>query len=258
MPLSTYLADALQPRVTDVELRLARLPRALDGFTIVQLTDVHIGRAIGRAFLEDVTRRVNALGADVVAITGDLADGRASRHAGSAEPLADLRSRLGTFYVTGNHEYYWGVEAWLGVFRGLGLRVLRNERVTLAPGLDLAGVDDHDARRYGRGHGFDLRRALAGRHPDDAVVVLAHQPRQVHEAARLGACAQLSGHTHGGQVFPFHAAVLLQQGGLLAGRYRVGDTQLYVSRGTGHVGPRVRLGAPAEIARVVLRCGAPA
>jgi predicted MPP superfamily phosphohydrolase len=219
----------------------------MDGFTIVQITDVHVGPTVGRGFVAEVVRRVNTLDADLVAITGDLVDGSASRHARGVEPLADLRSRHGTYYVTGNHEHYWGFDAWLPILRGVGLRTLRNERVAI-DGLDLAGVDDHE-------HKPDVARAMVGRDTSRPVVLLAHQPRQVHAAARHGVDLQLSGHTHGGQIWPWHALVKLQQGGLLAGHYRVRDTQLYVSRGTGHWGPPVRFGAPAEITRIRLRQG---
>jgi uncharacterized protein len=252
----------VDPRVVDIPVALARLPRSLDGFTIAQITDCHVGSTTGRDFIAEVVRRVNHLAVDLVAITGDLVDGRASVHAGAIEPLADLRSTHGTYYVTGNHEYYWGVEAWLPILRRLGLRVLRNERVAIwrgpaaADGFDLAGIEDHESGRFGRGPGPDLARALHGRDPARPVVLLAHQPRQVRVAARHGVDLQLSGHTHGGQIWPWHHVVRLQQRGLLAGRYRFGDTQLYVSRGTGWWGPAVRVGAPAEIARIVLRCAA--
>jgi predicted MPP superfamily phosphohydrolase len=255
----SLLTRSVIPRVTDVPIRMARLPRELDGMTIVQITDVHVGPFVGQRFVADVVRRVNELAPDLVAITGDLVDGPAALFARGVEPLADLRSRHGTYYVTGNHEYYSGVEDWLPILRSNGLRVLRNERIELEQAgarLDLAGVDDHESHRWGRGHGEDLPRALDGRADDRPVVLLAHQPRQVRSAARHGIDLQLSGHTHGGQIWPWHAAVMLQQGGLLAGHYRFGGTQLYVSRGTGYVGPAVRIGAPAEIARITLRCAA--
>jgi len=254
----TLFARSVRPNVVDVPIALARLPAELAGFTIVQITDVHVGPTVGRRFVADVVARVNDLQPDLIAITGDLVDGPAALFRRGVEPLADLRSRHGTFYVTGNHEYYSGVDHWLPILRGVGLRVLRNERVEIehgGAGFDLAGIDDHDAARY-RGHGPDLERALAGRDPSRVVVLLAHQPRQVHVARRHNVDLQISGHTHGGQIWPWHHAARLQQGGLLAGLYRLDDTQLYVSRGTGYVGPPVRIGAPAEISRIVLSCAA--
>lgn len=244
--------------VVDVPVTLHRLPPALDGFTIVQLTDMHIGLTVGRDFVSDVVRRVNGLQPDLVAITGDLVDGRVADLRDRAGPLAALRARHGVFVVTGNHEYYSGVEEWLTELRLLGMRVLRNERVEIAQdgaAFDLAGIDDHSARSFGNGHGSDLAGAMVGRDPDRAVVLLAHQPRQVALAVRHDVDLQLSGHTHGGQIWPWHHLVAIQQGGLVAGRYTRGTTQLYVSRGVGYWGPPVRVGAPAEITRVILRHG---
>lgn len=258
--MRALLARSVRPRVVDVPITLARLPPALDGFTIAQLTDVHIGPTVSAGFVADVVARVNELRPDLIAITGDLVDGRAATYARAAEPLAELRARHGIHYVTGNHEYYWGVDAWLPILRDLGLQVLRNRRVTIERGgaaFDLAGIDDHEAGRW-HGHGPDLDAALAGRDPERAVVLLAHQPRQVRVARRHGVDLQLSGHTHGGQIWPWHGAVRLQQGGLLAGHYRLERTQLYVSRGTGYWGPPLRVGAPAEITRLTLRSGAAA
>jgi uncharacterized protein len=252
--MRTLLSRTVRPRVVDVPIVLPRLAAALDGVRVVQISDVHVGPTVGAAFVRDVVERVNELEPDLVAITGDLVDGRAGVHGAGIEPLAGLRSRHGTFYVTGNHEYYWGIDDWLPRFRDIGLRVLRNERVAITQNgatLDLAGIDDHESRRW-RGHGPDLARALDGRDPDRAVVLLAHQPRQVHVARRHAVDLQLSGHTHGGQIWPWHGAVRIQQGGLIAGHYRFGDTQLYVSRGTGYWGPPIRIGAPAEISRITL------
>ena len=167
-------------------------------------------------------------------------------------PIGKLEAKHGVFFVTGNHEYYSGVDPWIAELTRLGVRVLRNERVTIGDGadsFDLAGVDDHSSHGFAPGHGPDLERALAGRDPARALVLLAHQPRQVRRAAKYGVELQLSGHTHGGQIWPWHYLVKLQQGGLLAGRYERQGTQLYVSRGTGYWGPPMRLGAPAEVTR---------
>ena len=243
--------------VRDVEVTLPRLPRALDGFTIVQLTDIHVGgQTIHRAFIEEMVATTNALGADVVAITGDLVDGSVDELREQVAPLAALRARQGVSFVTGNHEYYAGVVEWMAHLPTLGLRVLRNERVTVGDGthsFDLAGIDDYSARGF-PGHGPDLARAVDGRDPARELVLLAHQPRAIHEAARHGVGLQLSGHTHGGQIWPWNFAVRLQQP-YVAGLARHKHTQLYVSRGTGYWGPPMRLGAPAEITRIRLRAG---
>jgi len=253
------VSQALRPpRVRTLTVRLEGLPEALRGFTIVQLTDIHAGSTIGRAFLEDVVRRTNDLDPDVVAITGDLADGPVSSLRGEVEPLRGLRARHGVFFVTGNHEYYSGVVPWLAFLTRLGIRVLRNERVSvehLGAKLDIAGVDDWMATGMSPGHGPDLRRALAGRDVHRTLVLLAHEPKQIFEAAELGVSLQLSGHTHGGQIFPFNYFVRLQQP-YIRGLHEHGGTQLYVSPGTGYWGPPMRLGVPGEITRIVLEVAA--
>jgi predicted MPP superfamily phosphohydrolase len=239
----------------EVSVRLRRLPKTLDGLTIVQLTDVHLGPTIGRAFIEDIVRRTNALAPDIVAITGDLVDGSVEELADAVAPLAELKARYGVYFVTGNHEYYSGVSEWCGELARLGIRVLRNERVSIGDGsesFDLAGIDDAHAHQFGNGHGADLPRAVAGRNPERELVLLAHQPRAVFDATRHGVGLQLSGHTHGGQIWPWNYAVRLQQP-VVAGLARFGETQVYVSSGTGYWGPPMRLGAPAEITRVTLR-----
>jgi predicted MPP superfamily phosphohydrolase len=244
--------------IKQVKVKLAKLPAAMHGLTIAQITDVHIGPTIGRDFIVSVVERVNALQADVVVITGDLVDGSVAELREHAAPLAQLRARHGVFFVTGNHEYYSGVDEWLVELRRLGIRPLRNERVTIeheGAALDLAGVDDFNAR--GGGHGPDLPRALAGRDPERALVLLAHQPRAIVEAAQHGVGLQLSGHTHGGQLWPWTYLVFLQQP-YVAGLHRHGDAQIYVSRGTGYWGPPMRVGAPAEITHLVLESPTPA
>ena len=241
--------------IVDVEVPLARLPKELDGFSIVQLSDLHVGMTIDRPFVERVVEHANRLSPDLIALTGDLVDGKVDDLRDEIAPLAKLSARHGVFAVTGNHEYYSGADAWIAEISKLGVRYLRNERVmigTNGASFELAGVDDHSADNW-PGHGEDLRAATAGRDATKALVLLAHQPRQVRRAANHGVDLQLSGHTHGGQIWPWHYIVKLQQGGLLAGRYEHRGTQLYVTRGCGYWGPPVRLLAPLEITRVILR-----
>lgn len=239
--------------VARVRVVIDRLTRAKTGYRIVQITDIHVGPTIGRAFVEDVVARVNALKPDLVAITGDLVDGSVAELAVHVASLAKLRANDGVFFVTGNHEYYSGVDAWIGHLATLGVRVLRNERVRIGgdEGFDLAGIDDASSQAYGHGHGPDLKKALAGRDESRACVLLAHQPRGIDLADALGVDLQLSGHTHGGQMFPWNFLVRLQQP-FVAGLHKLARAQIYVSRGTGYWGPPMRVGAPAEITEIEL------
>ncbi len=242
--------------IVDVEIYLAKLPASLDGFTIVQLTDLHVGNTIDHKFVQRVVDRTNALSPDLIALTGDFVDGKVEDLRDDIAPLSQLRAKHGVYAVTGNHEYYAGADPWIAEISRLGAKYLRNQRVTIGEGansFELAGVDDHGAR--GGDHGEDLAAATANRDPNRALVLLAHQPRQVRRAAKYGVDLQLSGHTHGGQIWPWHYIVKIQQGGLLAGRYDFEGTQLYVSRGCGYWGPPVRVLAPLEITRVILRSG---
>jgi len=235
-----------------VQIPLPRLPAHASGYAIVQLTDVHIGPTLGRAFLEHVVREANALGPDLVVITGDLVDGTVETLRDLVEPLRDLRARDGVFFVTGNHEYYSGADAWIAHLRTLGIRVLRNERVAIGDAFELAGVDDASARRSGLpGHGQDVPRAVAGRDPERAVVLLAHQPKALKDAVPAGVDLQISGHVHGGQLVPFNWIARIDQP-FVAGLHKVGATWLYVSMGTGYWGPPMRVGSRSELTRIEL------
>jgi predicted MPP superfamily phosphohydrolase len=238
------------PFVKRVRVPLARLPAAADGYTIVQLTDVHIGRVLGKRFAADVVAKVNALEPDLIVITGDLIDGRLDELRPHVEPLRGLRARDGVYAVTGNHEYYWNAGAWLEHLRSLGLRILRNEHVRIADSFDLAGVDDSSATE-------DVPRAVAGRDPALPLVLLAHHPRTVERAVTAGVDLQLSGHTHGGQLLPLGWLSRLFDP-RVAGLGRFGTTWLYVSEGTGFWGPPMRVGTSSEIAHITLVGSRPA
>ena len=232
------------------EVRLA-LPRLGPGtYRIVQISDVHIGATLRRDWLAKIVARINALDPDVVVITGDLVDGSVADLQEHVAPLGDLRAKEGVFFVTGNHEYYSGAVEWVAHLPTLGIRVLRNERVALR-GFDLAGVDDWSAHEFGHGHGADYDKALGGRDRNRALVLLAHQPRAVAAAAKHGVELVLSGHTHGGQLFPWNLFVPLQQP-YVAGLHDHEGTKIYVSCGTGFWGPPMRVGAPAEITKLEL------
>jgi uncharacterized protein len=242
------------PAIREVAVKLPGLPRTLDGFRIVQLSDVHIGDVLGRPFLQELVRRCNALRPDLVAVTGDLVDGTVAHLAPAVSALQGLTSRHGTYFITGNHEYYSGDQEWAAALTDMGIQVLRNRFVTLGDAggrLDLVGVDDYGQRDAPHGRGYDLDKALLGRDMGTPAVLLAHQPRGVEEALGRGMGLQLSGHTHGGQMFPI---TLLVQATYRypAGLYRVGEGHVYVSRGTGFWGPPMRIGSPPEITAVTL------
>ncbi len=242
------------PQLRRVEFELPRWPAARDGYRIVQISDIHIGPILGRAFAEQVVARVNALAPDLVAVTGDLVDGSVELLKQEVAPFGGLRGRDGVYFVTGNHDHYSGADDWSGAVSGLGMRVLRNERVAIGRGeqaFDLVGVDDHRGGHFGGGR-EDLDRALAGRDSARPAILLAHDPSTFKRASTLGIDLQLSGHTHGGQIWPFGLLVKLVIP-TVAGRYAKGAAQLYVSRGTGFWGPPMRLFAPAEITEIVLR-----
>ncbi len=241
--------------VVDVEVPIAGLPPTLHGFTIAQISDVHIGPTIKAPYLQAIVDRVNRLQADLVAVTGDLVDGSVRDLAAHVAPLAGLCSRHGSFFVTGNHEYYSGAQAWIEELQRLGLQVLMNRHVVVRHGeasLVLAGVADYHAHHFDAAHRSDAHAAIAGAPADAALrVLLAHQPRSANEALRAGFDLQLSGHTHGGQFLPWNLFVPLQQP-FTAGLHRLGTLWIYVSRGTGYWGPPKRLGAPSEITRLRL------
>jgi predicted MPP superfamily phosphohydrolase len=240
--------------VRAVDIPLAALAPGLQGFCIVQISDIHVGPTIKARYLDAIVDAVNALAPDVVAITGDLVDGSVAELATHVAPLARLRARHGSFFVTGNHEYYSGVDGWLAELRRLGVRVLHNEHVVLehdGARLVLAGVTDFGGGYFDASHASDPTQAARGAPADLLKVLLAHQPRSASAAARAGFDLQLSGHTHGGQFLPWSWFVQLQQP-FTAGLHRIGNLNVYVSRGTGYWGPPKRLGAPSEITHIRL------
>ena len=254
------LRGGLRPPVLErVSFEIARWPRELDGFRIAQISDIHIGPILDRRFAEHVVERVNALQPDLVAVTGDLVDGSVRHLAEEVAPFAGLRGRHGVFFVTGNHDHLSHAPSWVSAVKKLGMRVLRNERVRIGEDgacFDLVGVDDHHGHLIGHG-AEDLDAALAGRDPETPAVLLGHDPTTSRRARREAIDLQLSGHTHGGQLWPFRYFVRLVIP-WVAGSYRDGRAQLYVSRGAGFWGPPMRLFAPAEITEITLRAAADA
>jgi predicted MPP superfamily phosphohydrolase len=244
-----YAQASQAPTVVEIDIPIVGLPPEADGFRIVQLSDVHIGPSLKRDFLAACVATANGLRPDLIAVTGDLVDGWVDQLADDVAPLQHLRARHGSFFVTGNHEYYWDGEAWCDEVSRCGLTVLNNaHRVIDHEGarLLIAGVTDISAGNMVAGHTSDPAAARSGASAHDVSILLAHQPRSIEGAAAAGYDLQLSGHTHGGQYFPFNVMVHLVQP-YVSGLHKHDDTWIYVSRGTGYWGPPLRVGAQHEI-----------
>ena len=250
-------AEAMRvPRVRRVPVTIPRLGPGLDGLRLVLITDTHYGPIDRSRWSQGVTTAVNALNPDVVAHTGDIADGEVAQRRTQAAPLADIRATLARVYVTGNHEYFSGAQRWVEHMASLGWEALHNRHVVVTrdgSSLVIAGVDDRTAAGSGvPGHHADHEAALEGTDPDLPILLLAHQPAQISGAVAHGVDLQISGHTHGGQMWPFHYLVRIDQP-VLQGLSRHSDrTQLYTSRGTGFWGPPFRVFAPSEITLLTL------
>jgi uncharacterized protein len=250
-----FLNARRRAAIVKVDIPIRDLPDELHGFTIAQISDVHVGPTIKRAYVDAIVDAVNDLKADLIAVTGDIVDGSVRDLAGHTQPLARLNARHGAYLVTGNHEYYSGERAWTAEFERLGLRVLMNEHVVVnhdGARLVVAGVADYSAHHFNPAQRSDPVAALKDA-PEDAGarILLAHQPRSAPAAAAAGFDLQLSGHTHGGQFWPWMFFVRLQQP-FTAGLHRLSDLWIYISRGTGYWGPPKRFGSPSEITRLRL------
>lgn len=245
------------PRVVQKNVYLPRLGQDLDGLRVVMITDTHYGPIDRAGWSAKVVARVNELDADVACHIGDLADGSVNKRRNQVEPLRGVQARYAKVYVTGNHEYFGEAQAWLDHMESIGWTALHNKHIAVRRGSDamiFAGVDDRTAAGSSAdGHGADLDRALADADPGLPVFLLAHQPKQIDDAVRRGVDLQVSGHTHGGQIWPFEYLVRLDQP-TVHGLSAHGDrTQLYTSRGTGFWGPPFRIFAPSEITVLTLR-----
>ncbi|WP_063020526.1 metallophosphoesterase [Nocardia niwae] len=243
------------PRVRTVEVSIPGLGPALDGLRMVVVTDTHYAALDRLRWSERVVEVVNAQRPDIACHAGDLADGSVAKRHAQVDPLGKVEAELGRFYITGNHEYFGDAQGWIDHMASLGWQPLHNRHEIVRRGDDrlvIAGIDDPTGVAL-PGHGPDLSAALDGADPQAPVVLLAHQPKQITEAAAAGVALQISGHTHGGQIWPFHYLVRLDQP-VVAGLSRHGDrTQLYTSRGTGFWGPQLRVFAPSEITVLILR-----
>lgn len=237
--------------VRTVTIGLPRWPSQLNGFSIIQISDLHLSDNTQIRLPNAIVEKVNSLNADLVVLTGDMVDGPLEELKDLARSLGNLKSKHGVFFVTGNHDHYSGADEWCDYFSSLGITVLRNSRVELENGaFSLAGVDDYRGD-WRVGSTCDLEEAVGGRSMKIPLVLLSHNPEVFENSSKLAIDLQLSGHTHGGQIWPFHAAVRAVTP-YLSGLYKKGESTLYVSRGTGYWGPPIRLGAPAEIAKLIL------
>ena len=247
--------SALQvPEVVEVDIPLVSLPADLEGFRIVQLTDIHVGPTIKSDYLTELVGKANALSPDLIVVTGDLIDGHVHELAEHVAPLAKLTARHGVYFVTGNHEYYWDAPAWIAYISSLGLRVLNNQHEVIShqqSKLVIAGVTDASAGNYVPNHRSDPAKAFADAPTDLVRIFLAHQPRSFFAAENVAFDIQISGHTHGGQYFPMSVLVHLFQP-FVAGLYRHSERWIYVSRGCGYWGPPIRFAAPTEISLIRL------
>lgn len=244
------------PPLKDITVAIRDLPPAFEGYTLLQLTDMHISRLFDAPWTREVVRRSNALGVDVVLITGDLIDGPIDARRNDIEPLRDLRAPDGVYVIPGNHEYFFDNEGWMRYFVSLGMKRLSNSHAVIARGdaqLVVAGVTDLSAPRAGL-PGPDLAQALAGVPAKAPIILMDHQPRNARQAARQGVALQLSGHTHGGMIRILDRIIAGANEGFVSGFYQVGDMQLYVNNGTAlWPGFALRLGVPSELTRITLR-----
>ncbi|MEW6411934.1 MAG: metallophosphoesterase [Candidatus Zixiibacteriota bacterium] len=238
-----------KPAIVELTIPIKNLPKDLEGLRIVQITDIHVSQTIRRPFVQYVVETVNSLKPDLVALTGDLVDGSVEQLGHDTAPLADLKAPHGMFFITGNHEYYSGVEQWVEETARLGFTVLLNEHRIVQRGegqLILAGVTDYSGGQFSPSHLSDPHKAITGAPVNLPRILLAHQPKSIFESSKAGYDYVISGHTHGGQYEPYHFLTRMSQP-YLSGLHDFNGTRIYVSRGTGYWGPQIRIGARSEI-----------
>jgi predicted MPP superfamily phosphohydrolase len=243
-----------RPGVVDVSIPIPNLHDDLVGLRIVQITDIHAGLTVGKSFVETIVEQANELKADIIAFTGDLVDGSVKNLRDAVAPMQNLQARYGKYFITGNHEYYSGAAPWVEEAQRLGFTVLLNEHDVLKLGnaqLLLAGVTDYSGGNFLASHKSDPAKAVMNAPECDAKILLAHQPKTLHSALPLNFDLQISGHTHGGQFFPWNLVAAIDQP-YISGLHKHEHMWVYVSRGTGYWGPPVRIAARSEITVLTL------
>ena len=243
------------PGIESIDIPLSRLPQEFDNFKIVQITDIHAGLTIDRQWIETVAEKVQSLSPDLIAFTGDMADGSVARLKRDVAPLGELRAPHGKFFVTGNHEYYSSADEWIAHVQRIGYDVLMNEHRAIEKNgakIILAGVTDYSAGQFSKEQESDPRKAIYHAPNGDVKILMAHQPRTIYQTNDLNLDLVLSGHTHGGQFFPWNLLATLGQP-FIKGLHRWNNSLVYVSKGTGYWGPPVRLGARSEITVLTLK-----
>ena len=249
--LVAFVQGLRAPVVREYEVAMPGLPKERDGMVVVQISDLHLGTQIGRGWLEKLVAQVESLQPDLLVVVGDVIDGNVSRVAPFVPVLKKFNAPLGVWAVTGNHEFYAGLEPSVALLESAGFKMLRGASAEVAPGLVLAGVDDLTAQEQaGLGAG-GLNQALTNR-PPGATILLSHTPKRLAPEETGGVNLMLSGHTHNGQIWPFNYLVKLRYP-WVGGRYQAGDTTVIVCRGTATWGPRMRLWRPNELVRITLR-----
>lgn len=243
-----------KPKVMRVNIPIENLPDELEGITIAQFSDLHVGPTIQGSFVQSVVKQVNDLNADIVVFTGDLVDGSVDALSEHVAPVTQLKSKYGKYFITGNHEYYSGVQSWVTKASELGFDVLLNENRKIdinGKSILLAGVTDYSGGQFLKSHISDPHKAIQSTEESNLKILLAHQPRSVYEASKAGFDIQLSGHTHGGQYFPYTFMAYIGQP-FIKGLNKFENMWVYVNKGTGYWGPPLRIGAPSEISLIKL------
>ena len=243
-----------EPVIKRVEIKIEGLPESLKGFRMAQITDLHVGSMITGKFVKRVAKKIQELNADMLFFTGDAADGSVQSYGEHLNSLAEIHPKYGKYFVTGNHEYYSDMNGWLQLIEGLGFKILVNESQNIIVNdatIMITGIPDRGGGHFSSFHKTDMKKALGGMNSSDLKILLAHQPGDVEHATKYGFDLQLSGHTHGGQYFPFSLLVQMAHP-FLKGLHKRENTWIYINQGTGYWGPPLRIGTEPEITEIVL------